>query len=388
MHQNRFRHRIRKTLFAVSVVSLTAAAVAQNAASSNLQSSGMAPILASNQYQQTNLVANKPGIAAVTDPNLINPWGVSRSSANPWWVSDNNAGVATLYSGVGAIVPLVVTIPPSDPNVASSGSPTGTIFNRTMDFAIKPGMPAIFLFVTEDGAISGWNPGVNPTKAQIVVNQKNKSVFKGASIATVNTPLRGTHNYLYVADFRQARVEVFDTNFNRVESFEDAFENYSVDAGYAPFNVQNIGGNLYVSYAKQDAAKHDNVDGTGFGFVRVFSPTGQLIQRLERGSWLDAPWGMVQASSDFGPYSHDILIGNFGSGRIAAFDPITGRFKDFLRDSKSAPIWIDGLWGLSFGNDAVAGPATTLYFASGPNHEQDGLFGSLIALDNPQGNDQ
>ena len=237
--------------------------------------------------------------------------------------------------------------------------------------------------------ISGWNPGVDLLKAKILVNRGDKSVFKGATIATVNRAEWGTLNLLYVADFRQARVEVFDTNFKEILSIETAFKTLQrVPAGYAPFNVQNIGGNVYVSYAKQDAAKHDEVDGAGLGIVLVFSPTGQLIQRLETGLWLNAPWGMAQAPGDFGPYSHDILIGNFGSGRIAAYDPVTGKFKDFLRDAKSSPVWIDGLWALAFGNDAVAGPATTLYFSAGPNHEQDGLFGSLTALKNPQGNDQ
>lgn len=390
MHQNLLRHGIRTTLFALSVVSLAGSAISQNAESSTQQSAGaMAPILVSNQYQQKNLVANKPGIAAVTDPNLVNAWGLSRSSGNPWWVSDNGTGVSTLYDGQGAIQQLVVGIPPSNPNTASTGTPTGTVFNGTPDFAIKPGMPSIFLFVAEDGVISGWNPGINLYKAEILVNHKDKSVFKGASIATVNRAEWGTRNFLYVADFRQARVEVFDTNFKETPSIEAAFRSQQhVPAGYAPFNVQNIGGNLYVSYGKQDAAKHDEIHGAGLGIVLVFSPTGQLIQRLQQGPWLDAPWGMAQAPSDFGPYSHDILIGNFGSGRIAAYDPVTGRFRDFLRDAKSAPIWIDGLWALAFGNDSVAGPATTLYFTAGPNHEQDGLFGSLMALKNPFGNSQ
>jgi uncharacterized protein (TIGR03118 family) len=387
MHQNRIHRRIRATVFTLSMVSLLGAAFAEDS-SQGAQPNAMAPILASNQYQQTNLVANLPGKAAVTDPNLVNPWGLSRSSGSPWWVSDNGMGVATLYGAAGNIVPLVVTIPPSDPNVSSTGTPTGTVFNGSTEFEIVKGKPAVFLFVSEDGVISGWNPTVQPTKAVMLVNQKTKSVFKGATIATLNGAQRGTHNYLYVADFRQGRIEIFDTNFQRTMALENNFANQSIPTGYAPFNVQNIGGNIYVAYAKQDSQKHDEVDGPGLGFVNVYSTTGELLRRFERGSWFNGPWGLTQAPSDFGPYSHYILVGNFGSGQIAAFDPVTGKFQDFLRDAKSMPVWIDGLWGLSFGNDAVAGPATTLFFSAGSNHEQGGLFGSLTALKNPQGNDQ
>jgi uncharacterized protein (TIGR03118 family) len=227
----------------------------------------------------------------------------------------------------------------------------------------------------------------NPTNAIEVVNQKERSVFKGATIATVNSRRNGTHNYLYVADFRQGKIEVFDTGFKRVFELEEEFTENDVPRGYAPFNVQNIGGNLYVAYAKQDGEKHDEEHGAGLGFVRVYSPSGEFLHRLDNGWFLNAPWGLVQAPSDFGPYSHAILVGNFGSGLIAVFDPITGEFKDVLRDAKSTPIAIDGLRALSFG-DGTAGLATTLYFTAGTNHGSDGLFGALIALQNPQGNDQ
>lgn len=387
MHQKRIHRRIRATVFTLSMVSLLGAAFAQDG-SSGSHPDAVAPILASNQYLQKNLVSNLPGKADVTDTNLVNPWGLSRGSTSPWWVADNGTGLSTLYGATGNIVPLVVAIPPSDPNVSSTGTPTGTVFNGSVEFEIKKGMPAIFLFVSEDGVISGWNPGVQPTSAVILVNQKTKSVFKGATIATLNGAQRGTHNYLYVADFRQGKVEIFDSNFKRSSLLESQFANHSIPAGYAPFNVQNIGGSIYVAYAKQNAEKHDEVDGAGLGFVNVYSTTGELLRQFERGKWFNGPWGLVQAPSDFGPYSHYILVGNFGSGQIAAFDPVTGKFQDFMRDAKSMPLWIDGLWGLSFGNDAVAGPATTLFFSAGSNHEQGGLFGSLTALKNPQGNDQ
>jgi len=387
MHQNRIQRRIRATLFTLSMVSILGAALAEDGSKASLPNAA-APVLAANQYQQKNLVSNLPGKADVTDPNLVNPWGLSRSSSSPWWVADNGTGVSTLYGAAGNIVPLVVSIPPSDPNVSSTGNPTGTVFNGSTEFEIMPGKPAVFMFVSEDGVISGWNPTVQGTKAVILVNQKTKSIFKGATIATINGAQRGTHNYLYVADFLQGRVEIFDSHFQRTMVLENNFANQSIPAGYAPFNVQNIGGNIYVTYAKQDAEKHDEVAGAGFGFVNVYSTTGQLLRKLERGSWFNAPWGVTQAPSDFGPYSHYILIGNFGSGQIAAFDPVTGAFQDFMRDATSKPIFIDGLWALSFGNDATAGPATTLFFSAGPNDEQGGLFGSLTALKNPLGGGQ
>jgi len=367
------------------MVSLLGAAFAEDG--SKASPNAMSPILAANQYQQKNLVSNLPGKADKTDPNLVNAWGLSRSSGSPWWAADNGTGVSTLYAGDGTPAALVVKIPPSDPNVSSAGNPTGTVFNGSTEFEVAPGKPALFMFVSEDGVISGWNPAVQPTDAVIKVNQKTKSIFKGATIATLNGSVRGTHNYLYVADFHQGRVEIFDGKFQRTMTLENNFAQ-NTPAGYSPFNVQNIGGNIYVTYAKQDADKEDEIAGPGLGFVFVYSTTGQLLRKLERGSWLNAPWGVTQAPSDFGPYSHYILVGNFGSGQIAAFDPVTGAFQDFMRDAASKPIMIDGLWALSFGNDAAAGPATTLYFSAVPNDEKNGLFGSLTALKNPLGNGQ
>jgi uncharacterized protein (TIGR03118 family) len=246
----------------------------------------------------------------------------------------------------------------------------------------------VFLFVTEDGTISGWNPVVNPKAAVIVVNEKEKSVFKGATIATVDVPSLGPTSYLYVADFRKGRIQIYDSSFKQVPWSEEFFDDDSLPRGYAPFNVQNIGGNLYVTYALQDSAKHDEIDGAGLGFVDVYSPAGKLLQRLEHGRWLNAPWGLVEAPSDFGIYSHDVLVGQFGSGEILAFNPITGRFEGALQNASNQPIQINGLWGLSFGNGAAAGPATSLYFSAGSNNEQDGLFGSITAVENIQGNDQ
>jgi uncharacterized protein (TIGR03118 family) len=338
-------------------------------------------------YKQTNLVSDTPGLATVTDPNLVNPWGLSRSSGSPWWVSDNGPGLSTLYGATGTPASLVVTIPPADSGSGAIGTPTGQIFNGTADFALTAGFPARFIFVTEDGTISGWNPGVNATSAVIMVNTKGASVFKGVAVASVDEPAVGATNFLYVADFRKEHVNVYDTNFHRVPLDDDAFRDERIPRGFAPFNIQNIGGNLYVAYAQQDSAKHDEIDGPGLGFVDIFSSTGRLLRRLQSGSWFNAPWGIAQAPTDFGAYSHDLLVGQFGSGQILAFDPVTGGFKSRLLGSAGTPIAIDGLWGLAFGSGTGSGPANSMYFTAGPDGEQHGLFGTITPVENVLGGD-
>ncbi|HKR28036.1 MAG TPA: TIGR03118 family protein [Acidobacteriaceae bacterium] len=343
------------------------------------------PALAQH-YKQTNLVSDQSGVAATTDTNLVNPWGLSRSSGSPWWASDNGSGLATLYAGTGTPASLVVTVPTGDPDASSTGSPTGTLFNGTTGFTLAAGKPALFMFVTEDGTISGWNPGVKPTTAVIEVNTKSASVFKGAALASVNFPNGESETFLYVADFRKGRVQVYDSSFHHVTLMEEMFRDDRVRHGFAPFNVQNIGGDLYVTYAKQDDQKHDPVAGAGLGYVDVFSPLGFFERRLEHGWWLNAPWGVAMAPGDFGIYSHDLLVGNFGSGLIDVFDPATGEFKGMLNDASNHPITIDGLWDLSFGSGGTSGSATALYFSAGPDGEQHGLFGTITPVENTLGN--
>jgi len=322
-------------------------------------------------YQQTNLVSDLPGEAAVQDTHLVNPWGLARSSGSPWWVSDNGTGNATLYNGNnGAIVPLVVTIPPAAGS-SEGGVPTGTVFNGTTDFELPSGGPARFIFVGEDGTISGWNGGMSA----VVVSTKEKSVYKGAAIAS----FRGAH-YLYVTNFSRKRIDVFDTHFKRVHLDEDAFEDERIPRSFSPFNIQNIGDSLYVAFAKRDPATNDEVAGAGLGFVDVFSPGGRLRRRLEHGSWLNAPWGLVLASGDFGTFSHHLLVGQFGSGEIAAYNVSSGRFVGMLRNTSDEVLSIQGLWALSFGNGATAGPATTLFFTAGIQEEAHGLFGTLLPV--------
>lgn len=349
------------------------------------------------QYKQTNLVSDEAG-AVTLDPNLVNPWGLSRSSTSPWWAADNGKGVATLYDGTGAKRPLVVTIPPAAGGPA--GVPTGTVFNGTSDFKLLNGNPAAFIFVTEDGTISGWNGG---TEAVIMSTEPDAS-YKGVAIAA-----RGNAHFLYVANFRQGRIDVFDTAFQRVgvgrhpghdapeESSDESskgwprelFRDERLPKGFVPFNVQNVGGSLYVAFAKIDAAGVDEVPGAGLGYVDVFSPSGRLVRRLDHGPWLNAPWGLALAPGDFGAFSHNLLVGQFGSGEIAVYDVSSGRFVGKMQNDTGAVLSIEGLWSLSFGNGGNAGPLNTLFFTAGIEDESHGLLGTLTPVSPaPLGNGQ
>ena len=294
-------------------------------------------------------------------------------------------------------MPLVVTIPHAPQ--AATGSPTGIVFNGSSDFAVTPGLPAIFLFVSLDGTISGWNPTANPTMAIQKVPGSTESVLTGATIAQI-----GNDRCLYVADIRQGKIAVYDTNFNPVRvgkhAFDDeygkrAFDDEDIPKGFAPFNVQNIGGNLYVAYAKQNQTKTFVDFGAGLGFVDVFSPSGTLLVRLQHGAWFNAPWGLTLAPSDFGPFSHKLIVGQFGSGEILAFDALTGRFEGKFNDQNNKVISIDGLWALEFGGGVPASdppnqPDNALFFSAGPNKGHDGLFGTLtpVAAELTEGSDQ
>jgi uncharacterized protein (TIGR03118 family) len=350
-------------------------------------------------YKQTNLVSNLASISTPNppDPNLKNPWGLTRNTNNsPWWVANNNSGTSTLYSGTGAAVLINgtgnVTVPPPKGSPAGTQStPTGVVFNGSpTDFLVAPGKSAHFIFATEDGTISGWNSGQNAVL--VVPNSDNGSadgaVYKGATSGEING-----HKFLYVTNFRSAKVEVYDTNFKRVHLDEDAFEAEGVPHGFAPFNVQNIGGTLFVTYAKQDGPRHDPVGGAGFGFVELFSPEGKHIGHLEHGDWFNAPWGVVWTTRDFGEFSNAILVGNFRSGWIAAFNGFTHKFIGFVKNPNDSLMFIDGLWSLTFGNDADpakngAGPANTLFFTAGINGEQDGLFGTITPVDGLDGDEE
>ena len=347
-------------------------------------------------YQQVNLVSDIQGLAPTPDGHLLNPWGLIASSTSPWWVSDNNGGVSTLYNGnTGAIVPLVVNIPPLDANGNGTGTPTGIVFTGTSGFMFQANgktAASAFTFVTEDGTIVAWGPGINPTDLPhdafvVVDNSANPTaatgaVYKGATIAQMTT---GGPFFLYVTNIRAGRIEVYDTNFHAVSlggrGEDQAFRDEEIPQGFAPFNVQEINGNLYVTYAKQNATKHDDFDFPGFGFVDKFSPKGKLLQRLKHGPWLNAPWGVALAPANFGFFSNHLLIGNAGSGQIAVYD-VDGHFDGLLRDASGHALQNDRLWALRFGNDHAAGPSNWLFFTAGISDEAHGLFGFFTPADN------
>jgi uncharacterized protein (TIGR03118 family) len=337
-------------------------------------------------FVQTNLVSDLASNHPVTvDQNLMNPWGLVASATSPWWISDNHAGVSTLYNGnTGAKIPLTVTIP--SPSAPTGGSPTGIVSNSsTADFLVSgPGTAAHFIFATEDGTIAAWNSG---SKAVIKVDNSsvptaaNGAVYKGLAMGSINSA-----NYLYAANFRAGTVDVFDSSFHQVSLGSGAvsgkFKDSHIPRGFAPFGIANINGDLFVTYAKQDSAKHDDAKGPGRGFVDEFDTSGHLIQRIAARGMLNSPWGLAVAPSSFGHFSGDLLVGNFGDGRINALKPTGhGQFRSDgqLRDPQGKPITIDGLWGLAVGNGGMAGPSSTLFFTAGINGEQDGLFGTLTA---------
>jgi len=368
-------------------------------------------------YTQTNLVSNESGVAPVTDPQLINPWGISRGSGSAWWVSDQRTGLSTLYDGAGVKQSLIVTIPPADPTNKNTptGTPTGTIFNGSQtDFLLAPGKPAMFLFSTNDGTIAGWNPAVAATLAVTVVKTTDGSSYTGLTSAFINGK-----RFLYAANFNKGRVDVYDNTFHVVQSSkervnenaadgdgqsaENAFVDERLPPGYVPFNVQAIGNDIVVTYALHEEGARFETDGPGLGFVDIYSSSGRLLQRLEHGDWLNAPWGVALAPLDFGRFSHDLLIGQFAgggdtqsSGFIAAYDLATGKFDGLLQDASGKPLAINGVWALSPGNvspknnAAAATPAAEVYFTAGPNHGSGGLLGHLtsVSTELTEGNDQ
>jgi uncharacterized protein (TIGR03118 family) len=328
-------------------------------------------------YLQTNLVSDQAGMAAHTDPNLVNPWGISLAPSGPFWIADNGTGVSTLYDGTGATqAPPVVTIPTRAGGTAPS-TPTGTVFNGSADFVVGTGAtagPAEFLFDTEDGTISGWNPSASATSAILEVdNSASGAVYFGLAIGNNST----NGNLLYAPNFNTGNVDVFDKNFKAVNLGANAFKDPTLPAGFAPFGIQNIGGNLFVTYAKQDATKQADVAGAGNGFVDVFDTSGNFVRRVASGGALNSPWGLAIAPSNFGTFSNDLLVGNLGDGLINVFDPNTGAALGQVQNAQGTPIQIPGLWALTFGNGAGAGATNTLFFTSGPGHYAHGLFGSL-----------
>jgi len=330
---------------------------------------GLASTATAQRYQQTNLVSDTAGLAAHTDGNLKNAWGIAFNPNAFVWVADNKTGVATLYDGDGNPQLLVVTIPPAPGQ--TTGSPTGIVFNGSSGFVITDSTgsgSSHFIFATEDGTIAAWKSGNSAIQMAV---SKSGAVYKGLALAT-----NGTDTFLYATDFHNARIDVFDKKFQPV-TLSGAFADPNLPAGYAPFGIQSLNGNLYVTYAKQDADRMDDVPGDGRGFVDVFDANGHLIRRVASRGRLNAPWGLAIAPADFGRFSNRLLVGNFGDGSINAYDVATGRFLGQFRKPDGKRLTIDGLWGLSFGNGLLDQPTSALFFTAGPNDENDGLYGKL-----------
>jgi uncharacterized protein (TIGR03118 family) len=334
-------------------------------------------------FVQENLDSNIEGRAKVTDANLTNAWGLAFAPGAPFWVNANHSGLATLYRGDGSIVlkgavPFVVNIPaPMGSPTGTVAAPTGMVWNPTTAFLL-PGstFPAIFIFDTEDGTISAWNPNVDPANAVIVVdNSPSSAVYKGLAFGT---NING--NNIYATNFRAGRIEVYDGKFGPAKT-DGNFDDPHIPAGFAPFGIQNIDGDLWVTYAKQNAEKMDDVGGPGSGFVDVFDTDGHLLRRFAEHGVLNSPWGLARAPYSFGQFSGDILVGNFKDGRINAFDS-HGHFRGALKRPSGSPVSIDGLWALEFGGGAKSSPES-LFFTAGPDDETNGVFGVINAVPRP-----
>jgi len=346
---------------------------------------GAAPAMAANinsqnSYLVTNLQSDVQGRAMFQDTDLVNGWGITAGPTTPWWVADNGTHKSTLYNGNTGVKNLNVIV-----NVAGANNepadPTGVVFNGVAsDFRLDPASAtsgARFIFDGEDGAISGWAGGAAST---VKFTSSNGAIYKGLAIGTSNG-----QQYLYANDFHNNHVDVIDATWTE-QHWAGAFVDPGIPSGYAPFGIQNIGGHIFVTYAKQDADAEDEVAGPGFGFVSEFGTDGSFIGRVASGGALNAPWGLAMAPNDWERFGGHLLVGNFGDGRINGFRPTdTGwEARGHLKDAASHPIFIDGLWGIGFGNNngsnnGQSGSDHNLYFAAGPDDEAHGLFGSISA---------
>lgn len=347
------------------------------------------------RYERVNLVSDIPGVALRSDPNLVNPWGITFAPNGPVWIADNGTGVSTLYTGKGVPFPvgspLVVTIPPP---AGSSGpaAPTGIVFNPTSGFVVsengKSGA-SLFIFVTEDGTISGWNLNVDVFNAiKVVDNSSPASNVDGTTLGAVYKGLaigsRGEKTFIYATNFRDGFVEMYDSNFHFVKKFTDG----SLPPGYAPFGIQNIGGNLFVTFSLQNTAKHDDVAGLGHGFVDIFDTDGNLIENFASQGTLNSPWGLALAPPGFGKFSGALLVGDFGDGHINAFESHTGFFLGQLHDQIGQVLTINGLWGLKFADGGLSGKRHHLLFTAGIGDEGHGLFGIIRARGQDEDKDE
>lgn len=365
-----------KSLLAVFGVVACGAAIATlvscGGSSGSSPGSSSASVPVTSSFAATALVSDGAVAAAHIDGNLKNPWGVAFNPQGFAWVADNGTNVATLYDGNGVPQSLIVAIP-SGKN--GSASPTGIVFNGTQSFTVtengKSGVAA-FIFAGEGGTITAWAPAVGPTNAFVMYDDgTGGAVYKGLALATMNNA-----NFLYATDFHNNKIDVFNTSFNKV-TMPGGFTDPAMPAGFAPFGIQLIGSNLFVTYAMQDSARHDDVAGAGLGMVDVYDTAGNLKQRFATGGALDAPWGIAQAPANFGSMSGAILIGNFGNGAINAFNASSGLSMGPLTGSNGNALVEPGVWGIAFGNNLSNQPSNTLFFAAGPNNEADGVYGRI-----------
>lgn len=331
-------------------------------------------------YLQRNLISDVAGAADLTDPNLVNAWGIAITAASPFWVCDAGTAMSTVYTASASTFAISTTkasLPP-----AGNGTPgvcTGIVANSTTSFLIgpAPGRAASFIFATATGTISGWANAVDPVKAQIAVDNSTAGAgYTGLAIVATPAP------QLYAANFKKATIDVFNGTFQPMTLAAGSFTDPGVPAGFAPFNIQNLGGKLYVTYAKQSADKTEDSPGVGNGYVSIFDTSGKLLQHLVAQGALNSPWGIQIAPASFGKFGGALLVGNFGDGLIHAYDMNTGAALGALQDQNGANIHIEGLWALQFGNGGNGGDTNSLYFTAGPSDEKHGLFGIIVA--NPQ----
>jgi uncharacterized protein (TIGR03118 family) len=321
--------------------------------------------LLANDFGQINLVSDIPGNATLTDPNLIDPWGVAFSGTSPFWISDNVTNLATLYTGTPSINSTVVNVP---------GGPTGQVNNgNSSAFVLSDGKSANFIFDTQAGTILGWNGSIGSTAATVYTN--SAASYTGLAIGT-----SGTSTYLYAAN-SAGSIDVFNSSFANVNgtTFAGKFIDPSLPAGYVPYNVQAIGSQLYVTYVVYDSGGNE----TPSGIVDIYDTSGNFISRFSSSSLLDAPWGITLAPTTFGAFGGDILIGNFLNGEINAFDPVTGAYLGTLDGSNGLPIADPGLWALEFRTGGTGDNTNALYFTAGIDDETHGLFGEITPTPEP-----
>jgi uncharacterized protein (TIGR03118 family) len=321
------------------------------------------------------LVSDGVVAATHTDSNLLNPWGLAAAPGGPFWIADNNSNESTLYDGTGAPQSLTVAIPAG---ANGPSNPTGEIYNGTTEFVITTGAgsaPAQFIFSGEGGTIAGWAQSVSGSTATIAYDDgAGGAVYKGLAMAN-----NGTANQLYATDLHNAKIDVFDTGFRKTTA-PGGFADPMIPTGFAPFGIQALDNQLYVTYARQDATAHDEQLGAGLGYVDVFDANGNLLKRFASAGVLNAPWGIALAPAGFGSFGGDLLVGNFGDGTINAFNPASGNALGSISLSSGKQLVIPGLWSLVFGNGAANQPAGTLFYTAGPNNQADGVFGRIDAV--------